>query len=374
MIRVDHLLDIKRGGVCIYHKDCLAVAVLNFTLLSECIILEIVVDNKKVILITLYRSPSQCPETFAEFLNNFENDLQTIYSLQPFLITVLGDFNAKSSNWCSDDSSTNEGIQIESLTSYYGLHQLITEPTHILPNSSSCIDLIFTSQPNLVLKSGVLASLHSNCHHNITFAKFDLFIEYPPPYSRLVWNYSKADAPLIQQSASNFDWLQKLSNVDIDEQVNIFNETLLNIFSNFCPHKTITCNDKDPPWLTDDIKRIIKFKDQAYAQYQTSSKTAQDFFVLDNVSRYLNEEIELSKQKYYNDLSSKLNDPLTNRKKYWTLLKTLINGKKVPVIPPLLINNLYISNFNEKANAFNNFFSNQCSSIDTGSEIPAELE
>mgnify|MGYP001798534797 CR=1 FL=1 len=102
MIRADHPLDIKRGGVCIYHKDCLAVAVLNFTLLSECIIVEIVVDNKKVILLTLYRSPSQCPETFPEFLNNFEIDLQTIYSLQPLLFTVLGDFNAKSSNWCSD--------------------------------------------------------------------------------------------------------------------------------------------------------------------------------------------------------------------------------------------------------------------------------
>ena len=44
------------------------------------------------------------------------------------------------------------------------------------------------------------------------------------------------------------------------------------------------------------------------------------------------------------------------------------------MIPPLLVNNLYISNFNEKANAFNTFFADQCSSIDTGSEIPAELE
>ena len=81
----------------------------------------------------------------------------------------------------------------------------------------------------------------------------------------------------------------------------------------------------------------------------------------------------MSKQKYYDDLSRKLNDPLISRKKYWTLLKTFINGKKVPVIPPLLVNDLYVSNFNNKANAFNNFFANQCSSINTGSEIPNEL-
>ena len=156
MIRADHPMDIKRGGVCLYYRDSLAATVLNFSRLSECIILEIEVDKKKIILLTLYRSPSQSPDTFAEFLENFENDLNSIYTLQPFLIIALGDFNAKSSNWCPSDSSSNEGIQIDSIASLYGLHQLISEPTHILPNSSSCIDLIFTSQPNLLIQSGVL--------------------------------------------------------------------------------------------------------------------------------------------------------------------------------------------------------------------------
>ena len=34
----------------------------------------------------------------------------------------------------------SEGNQIDALTSSYGLSQLTREPTHILPNSSSCID------------------------------------------------------------------------------------------------------------------------------------------------------------------------------------------------------------------------------------------
>ena len=191
--------------------------------------------------------------------------------------------------------------------------------------------MIFTSQPNLVIQSGVHASLHSNCHHNIIYAKFDLHIEYPPPYSRLVWNYNKAEIPLIQKSAFNFNWVHLLSSHNIEEQVNLFNETLLNIFSNFCPNKTISCDDKDPPWLTDDIKNMISFKDQAYRQYQRSNKTNQDFLILDSVSRHLNDQIELAKQNYYDNLSNKLINPLTSQKKYWTLSKTLISGKKVPI-------------------------------------------
>ena len=154
-------------------------------------------DGNKTFFLSLYRSPSQSHEEFDIFLQNFESDLDYISNQNPFLVTILGDFNAKSSNWWQSDSNTHEGLQIDSLTSYYGFHQLISEPTHVLANSSSCIDLIFTSQPNLVAESGVLSSLHNNCHHNIVFVKFNLDIEYPQPYKRLVWNYKKADSDLI---------------------------------------------------------------------------------------------------------------------------------------------------------------------------------
>ena len=101
-------------------------------------------------------------------------------------MTTIGDFNAKSKNWYSQDKTSFEGKTIESITSQFGLYQLINEPTHLLENSSSCIDLIFTSQPNLVVVSGVHLSLHHNCHHQIVFAKFNLMMSYPPPYSREV--------------------------------------------------------------------------------------------------------------------------------------------------------------------------------------------
>ena len=37
---------------------------------------------------------------------------------------------------------------------------------------------------------------------------------------------------------------------------------------------------------------------------------------------------------------------------YWSILKTFCNGKKIPVIPPILINSKFVSNFEEKANHF----------------------
>ena len=72
-----------------------------------------------------------------------------------FLVVLLGDFNVKSGNWYKNDITTSEGKAIENIPSQFALHQVIHEPTHILESSSSCIDLIFTSQPNLITESGV---------------------------------------------------------------------------------------------------------------------------------------------------------------------------------------------------------------------------
>ena len=107
----------------------------------------------------------------------------------PYLMVVLGDFNAKLNSWYTNDSTDIEGLKIDILTSSFGFHQIINKSTHILNNSSSCIGLIFTSQLNLVTKSGVHSSPHSNCHHQITHVKFKLNVIYPPPYEREVWHY-----------------------------------------------------------------------------------------------------------------------------------------------------------------------------------------
>ena len=101
--------------------------------------------------------------------------------LKSSFTVILGNFNARSQSWWSDDITSFEGSHIDSLTTTYGFHQLISDPTHLLPNSSSCIDLIY-DQPNLAVDSGVHLSLHGNCLYQIIFSKFNLMIKSTPPY------------------------------------------------------------------------------------------------------------------------------------------------------------------------------------------------
>ena len=87
-----------------------------------------------------------------------------------------------------------------------GVEHIIKEPTCIIGDSSSCIDLVFTTQPNLCMESGVYASLHSNCHHHIAFAKFNLKFHYPPPYEWEVWHYQN-------KNKNNIDLLEKFQSL-----------------------------------------------------------------------------------------------------------------------------------------------------------------
>ena len=174
--------------------------VFSIQYLQECVNFELNIVAKVCNFISLYRSRSQTQDEFEKFVDNLELNLETLCQDNPFLIVLIGDLNVKSKNWYSHDITSHEGNEIENVTAQFGVQQIIKEPTHISNNSSSCIDLIFTSQPNLITDSGVHSSLHSNCHHQIAFAKFNLHIVYPPPYLREIWHYREANARLIRRA------------------------------------------------------------------------------------------------------------------------------------------------------------------------------
>ena len=89
---------------------------------------------------------------------------------------ILGNFNARSYSLWSEDILPVEGNHTDSLTAVFVCHQVIFGPMHILSQSSSYFDLQFTDQPHLVTNCGIHASLHPNCHHQITNCKLNLKI------------------------------------------------------------------------------------------------------------------------------------------------------------------------------------------------------
>ena len=69
----------------------------------------------------------------------------------------------------------------------------------------------------------------------------------------------------------------------------------------------------------------------------------------------------------------KLSNPETSSKAYWSILKSFVNDKKIPIIFPLYHNGNFITDFRQKAELFNFFFAEQYSILQNSSKLPTKL-
>ena len=113
--------------------------------------------------------------------------------------------------------------------------------------------------------------------------------------------------------------------------------------SNFIPNKLIIYEDREPPWFDRKIKNLIKYKNQIYkgTHYRKSNYNFQ--FHFHYIQDLINTKIDQRKRKYYENMPRHSSDKSLNPKKYWSLLKILLNGKKILYIPHYtIITNLYL--------------------------------
>ena len=130
--------------------------------------------------------------------------------------------------------------------------------------------------------------------------------------------------------------------------------------------------NKIPPWTNSKIKSLIQEKKYCQKCYFQNDKDIQLFRRFQCIQNLLTATIEKSKEQFYSRISTKLMHPTTSPKAYWPILKTFLNKKKIPFIPPIYHNNNYITDFEEKTQIFNNFFTKQCKLFENTSELPTD--
>ena len=142
-------------------------------------------------------------------------------------------------------------------------------------------------------------------------------------------------------SMTKFPWLQHLSlNNDPNWQVKTFSDILLNIISNFVPHKTKRFVPRDPPWITRPLKNMLDRKNRLYNSYKRYGYKEKDKVKLDTFRTECHQAVEDAKLTYFPNLGNKANDPSTYQMLYWKIINRVMNKCRAPKIPPLLVNNV----------------------------------
>jgi len=111
----------------------------------ECIWIEVFLSKNKSILFGVFYRP---PSADSLYMKSIEDSIGLARETRINDIFITGDFNI---NALVEPSART----INELCLQYDLTQLIYEPTHYTEQSSSIIDLIFVSNENTVLLSGI---------------------------------------------------------------------------------------------------------------------------------------------------------------------------------------------------------------------------
>ena len=125
--------------------------------------------------------------------------------------------------------------------------------------------------------------------------------------------------------------------------------------------------------LIKKIKSLIYEKNTAFKKFRCDRNNSFIKRQLNILQDRIITAIQASKQKYYCRMTNKLINTQNSSKAYRSLLKTFLNNKKIPLIPPLFHENRFITDFKGKAELFNSFFAKQCSLIRNDSELPTSL-
>ena len=68
-----------------------------------------------------------------------------------------------------------------------------------------------------------------------------------------------------------------------------------------------------------------------------------DFLFIETLITEVTDLITCTKDLYYKNHAKRLNNPLSPAKTYWSVLKTFYNDKKTQIIPPLLIDDRFVT-------------------------------
>ena len=171
---------------------------------------------------------------------------------------VMGDFNL--SGWGKGVGSVPAAHQnfVNCFEENF-LHQLLTEPTR----GDEILDFILTSDSDLVGTLRVGEAL-GNSDHNVI--RFTLSVEYEDKCNNAaIPDFAKGDYDRFREFLRSIHWERALGSVDVNHMWKAFCEIVAAGQNKFIPIRKIRSKQTNkPPWLSFEVKKLLKAKQQAY--------------------------------------------------------------------------------------------------------------
>lgn len=254
----------RGGGVGAYVKNQYSCQTIQFDFNVntnlEFLFLKINTRSQNIAVGTLYRPKDKN-------IKNFIDDCENIFSfLGPSFdeVICLGDFNT---------DFFNPNNPVTSCFESFNLFQIINEPTRTTKTTNKLLDPIFISCKELVTSSGVIDTSHIS-DHSLTFCDFSIVKAKTSQKFIKVRSFENLDQQKFNADLIRLPWHLLVRERNIDVKVEIFNNFILSLYDRHAPIKEIRVSKPKAPWLTQNLKLIMKERDLALQKFKITKNTA----------------------------------------------------------------------------------------------------
>jgi hypothetical protein len=312
-----------------------------------------IVGHKSLYLCSYYNPKTSNQEGFVQF----RQSLERASSVNNACILVAGDFNMPGIDWRS--KSVKAGCQHSATHQYfldtvedYGLSQLVDAPTR----GTNVLDLVLTNRPASVIRTEVLPGVSDQ---DVVFFELSVTPVKNVQKPREILLYKKANWDMIRQDLKNvlrdINTMQN-SNRPVNEIWNTFQSCLEDSVKRNIPTKMTKSKDRCP-WISHDIRKLIKKRDRWYKRMKKSGNGA-DRSKFKELKKTTQRELRKAYWRYIDGVVTPNPDEKSSgggtNKRFWTFIKHRKSDGNF--IPPLKSNGLLYSGSKEKADILNEQF------------------
>ena len=359
-VRLDRTDD-AHGGVAIYVKEhlyCKHRPDLHIPDL-EAVWIETKINQEPLLIGCFYRTPSSLVSYW-----DLVDESINLALRNPHKAIILGDFNK--------DCLLTPHRHVQRIMNLNNLHQLITEWTRKDGESITLIDLILTPCPEIIERSGILPAVKSD--HRCVYAEIKNTQPIQQSFKRTLYIYSKLNEEDFLDKVGNIDWNNVVNSGTVDIAAELFSKTMMDIAKTSMPVKTIIVKNKDAPWITQEIKKLIKKKHNIHA-FAKLLDSVWSWNLFKQTRNRLVDMIRNRKDEYQREIENRINSETGfGTKDWWKMVNNFFNrrGLSYSEIPALQDTEkqeiIYLPE--QKAELFNFLFIQQSKIEGSGDILP----
>ena len=342
----------KGGGIGFFIKDSIDFKIVEnlspfFEKNFESLTIEITINNKKTLLTTIYRPPTQTAESLLTFSGRIDSLLRDI-SATNYQSFIFLDANINLLNL------TNQNGAIDYLDSLLnnGFIQTIMKATRFHNQSYSLIDHILTNSSHN-LSSGTIISDISD--HFLTFISAKNISKQKTPNVVESRSISSQQISNFKNSLGSLSWETTLLENNVNSSYANFSNDFFPLFDLHFPKTKKKFNknfNKINDFMTIGLLTSRRTKNELHKKY-IQNPTVQNFDRYKKFRNIFNTLLRKSKILYY---ETNLNLHSRDPRKTWDILREIIGKKNHTPISELSINGEKTSDPLKMANEFNNFY------------------